>query len=116
MHPFVLINLIIFSSLLVSQAFLMLTKAYHHFNYLKLLYPEKFERYNNYFSLYNSFEFYNTYRFALIFPFLERLNPSHTELEEKLYKKAKLYVKLSLYNAIIFIVYISVLVIFFGQF
>ena len=116
MHPFVLINLIIFSSLLVSQAILMLTKAYHHFNYLKLVNPEKFECYDNYFSLYNSFEFYNTYRITLIFSFLERLNSSHTELEEKLYNKAKLYVKLSLYNAILFIVYISVLIIFFGQF
>jgi len=62
----------IFIIVLILLLIFILAKAYYHFKYLKIIYPEKFSDYGNFFDLFNCNEFYNEYRFLLILPFFKK--------------------------------------------
>ena len=107
----------IFAILIFSLIALMFTKGKYHFEYLKKINPDKFNKYGSYSGVYNSFEFFNIYRISLLLPFFSRnLNLEKKSDVDQIVKKVTYYNRLIYFNLALFIIFILVLVVFFADF
>ena len=116
MNFFGVIFIIVTVALLFLPLGLMIVKAYYHFEYLKKIHPDKYENYANYFSMYN-FELFNSLRITLLFPFF-KISPKmgqNVKLMD-LTKKIRFFCRLTYYSIAFLLIYIIILVVFFGDF
>ncbi len=110
-----IIFIVTFVALMIIPFIFMFTKANYHFEYLKKLYPEKFNRYNNYLDTSKNL-FFNKY-VGLIFPLFKRRKTQETTEElSKLGNRIKLFCKLTYYSLIVLALYVTILIVFFGDF
>ncbi len=92
-----------------------IAKAFYHFNYLKKVSPDKFSKYENYFSLYLNLELFNLYRIVLLFPYFNRKR--NNEVDEGAKQIGDQVVKLVYLNLLSFLlmaVYLLFIIIKFG--
>ena len=116
MDSFTLTIIIVFVFLTASLFVLMISKSYFHFDYLKNVYPDKFAKYLNYFDTFN-FEFFNKYRVILLFPvFRKEADQIDSSSLNNLIRKIKLFCRLIYLNVFLIILYVLILIIFFGDF
>ncbi len=107
----------IFAILIISLIILMFTKGKYHFEYLKRINPDKFNKYGSFSGLYNSFEFFNIYRISLLFPFFTRNMKLEKESDvDQIVKKVTYYNRLIYLNIALFILFILVLIVFLADF
>ncbi|OFX60743.1 MAG: hypothetical protein A2046_07855 [Bacteroidetes bacterium GWA2_30_7] len=108
-------SIIIITGLLMLSPFvLILLKANYHFEYLKIIYPDKFKKYLSYLDTSKNV-FFNEH-IVLVFPTFKRLYKlESTVYLIKLGNKISLFCKLFYFNCIVLIVYVIVLIVFFGD-
>ena len=110
-------SIALFIESLVSLFIFMITKSYYHFDYLKQLNPDKLKKYGNYFDTFNMNELFNQYRVSLLFPVFKRYRSAEDMKEmEKIIKKVKFFCKATIYTVLFIILYVVVLLTFWGDF
>jgi hypothetical protein len=67
-----IVFLIVLGFLVLSLIVIMFIKGYYHFRYLKITYPKLLEKYKDYSDIFLGTDFFNIYRFSLIFPCFSR--------------------------------------------
>ncbi|NVO10961.1 MAG: hypothetical protein HXX16_13430 [Bacteroidales bacterium] len=103
-----------FCTLLLGLFILMMAKGYYHFEYLKRLYPDNLNEYENIFETYKN-KFNNQYAQLIIFPTFQRFrNKEKDEKIKLLGDRISLFCRLIYMDLIIIIVTVLTLIFLFG--
>jgi len=107
--------IITFIILIISPFVFMFTKAHFHFEYLRRMDPDKFKKFDNYLDTSKNLIFNK--HVGLLFPYFNRQkNKEETEEIRKLGEKVELFSMLIYIDIAFIVIYVVMLLVFFGDF
>ena len=108
-----LISVLLLGILVIVLISFMFLKASYHFQYLKLVDPIKFRKYNSYLDMFDLS--YNESRLSLILPFFEKRKRIETNESKELIFKILYYCNLIKIFIVVIILYVILIASIFGK-
>ncbi|RMD97544.1 MAG: hypothetical protein D6816_17415 [Bacteroidetes bacterium] len=97
-----MVALIYFFTSLIGVIIFTLSKAYYHYEYLKIVQPHKTER-GNYFRLFTRLNYRPDLQFLLFPPYVKRYKNLEDEEAERMYRKVR---RLTIIEAVFWVAYL----------
>ena len=95
----------IFTATIIGLIVVGFTKAYHHYNYLKAIFPKEKIYSKNYFSLFTWSNYHPGLQLTLFLPYVKRYKKLEDAEAEKMYRKVW---RLTIIEAIFWAAYLTI--------